>query len=96
MYRAMLLWLGTPMLVAAAVGALLGWAIGRSRVAQWLTVIATVAGGFGAVLAAWVVIPGIPTTGGTMPHHFFPESTAEVLGYTSSALCISRRWSSDL
>ena len=79
-------WLGTPMLIALAVGAAVGLATGRSRVAQWLTVGVTAAGGIGAVLAAWVMIPGIPSTGGTNPHHFLPELTDEVLGYTSLGL----------
>jgi hypothetical protein len=74
------------MLIPGAVGAGVGWAIGRSRVAQWLTVAATAAGAYGAVLAAWVVIPGIPSTGGMMPHHSFPYQTRDLLLYSSLSL----------
>jgi hypothetical protein len=79
-------WLCAPMLIPVAVGAFIGRRIDRSRVAQWLTLGVIAGGGIGAVLGARVVIPGIPSTGGTMPHHMLPHDTDEALTELSLGL----------
>jgi hypothetical protein len=78
--------LGGPMLIGVAVGTFIGRRIGRRRVAQWLTLGVIAAGGIGAALGARVVIPGIPSTGGTEPHHMLPYDIVDALTELSLGL----------